>query len=153
MDGCGRDRWRRRSVERRRAAGPMPGRDRQPAPEGAAPPVARRRRCPVAVPGGRPCSGPAGPQALRARGPPRRDNPVRRLSRARAAAWDRPLTAYYLILGGSLLITVLGLVMVYSASQIKALQLSLPGVLLLPQAVPRRRRSAACCCWSPRGCR
>ncbi|QIK09229.1 putative lipid II flippase FtsW [Streptomyces sp. Je 1-4] len=37
-------------------------------------------------------------------------------------AWDRPLTAYYLILGGSLLITVLGLVMVYSASQIKALQ-------------------------------
>lgn len=40
-------------------------------------------------------------------------------------AWDRPLTAYYLILGGSLLITVLGLVMVYSASQIKALQSAL----------------------------
>ncbi|MET7932203.1 putative lipid II flippase FtsW [Streptomyces sp. NPDC005322] len=37
-------------------------------------------------------------------------------------AWDRPLTAYYLILGGALLILVLGLVMVYSASQIKALQ-------------------------------
>jgi cell division protein FtsW len=37
-------------------------------------------------------------------------------------AWDRPLTAYYLILGGAALITVLGLVMVYSASQIKALQ-------------------------------
>ncbi|SCG12006.1 cell division protein FtsW, partial [Streptomyces sp. MnatMP-M27] len=37
-------------------------------------------------------------------------------------AWDRPLTAYYLLLGGSLLILVLGLVMVYSASQIKALQ-------------------------------
>lgn len=37
-------------------------------------------------------------------------------------AWDRPLTAYYLIMGGSLLIIVLGLVMVYSASQIKALQ-------------------------------
>ncbi|GAA2923485.1 putative lipid II flippase FtsW [Streptomyces thioluteus] len=37
-------------------------------------------------------------------------------------AWDRPLTAYYLIMGGSLLILVLGLVMVYSASQIKALQ-------------------------------
>src|SRR5918996_2132833 len=47
-------------------------------------------------------------------------------ARARRA-WDRPLTAYYLILGGSLLITVLGLVMVYSASQIKALQMSLPG--------------------------
>lgn len=41
--------------------------------------------------------------------------------------WDRPLTAYYLIFGGSLLITVLGLVMVYSASQITALQMSLPG--------------------------
>ncbi|MFE7840631.1 putative lipid II flippase FtsW [Streptomyces sp. NPDC057474] len=58
---------------------------------------------------------------------PPRENPVRRfLTRARKA-WDRPLTAYYLILGGSLLITVLGLVMVYSASQITALQKSLPG--------------------------
>ncbi|MGG2465505.1 putative lipid II flippase FtsW [Streptomyces sp. RGM 3693] len=37
-------------------------------------------------------------------------------------AWDRPLTAYYLILGAPVLIIVLGLVMVYSASQIKALQ-------------------------------
>jgi cell division protein FtsW len=58
---------------------------------------------------------------------PPRENPVQRfLTRARKA-WDRPLTAYYLILGGSLLITVLGLVMVYSASQITALQKSLPG--------------------------
>ncbi|MBZ3903136.1 putative lipid II flippase FtsW [Streptomyces brasiliscabiei] len=58
---------------------------------------------------------------------PPRENPLRRfLTRARKA-WDRPLTAYYLILGGSLLITVLGLVMVYSASQITALQKSLPG--------------------------
>ncbi|MER6124196.1 putative lipid II flippase FtsW [Streptomyces sp. NPDC001795] len=58
---------------------------------------------------------------------PPRDNPLARfLIRARRA-WDRPLTAYYLILGGSLLITVLGLVMVYSASQITALQMSLPG--------------------------
>ncbi|MFB7500917.1 putative lipid II flippase FtsW [Streptomyces sp. NPDC056161] len=56
-----------------------------------------------------------------------RDHPVRRLRRRLKKAWDRPLTAYYLILGGSLLITVLGLVMVYSASQIKALQLALPG--------------------------
>ncbi|MFG2288916.1 putative lipid II flippase FtsW [Streptomyces sp. NPDC048595] len=64
-----------------------------------------RRTTPVRPPrGGRP---PAGPRGL----------PIR-LRRA----WDRPLTAYYLILGGSLLITVLGLVMVYSASQIKALQ-------------------------------
>jgi cell division protein FtsW len=58
---------------------------------------------------------------------PYRDNPLRRLRRRVKKAWDRPLTAYYLILGGSLLITVLGLVMVYSASQITALQLSLPG--------------------------
>jgi cell division protein FtsW len=59
------------------------------------------------------------------RGP--RENPVRRLYTRARKAWDRPLTAYYLILGGSLLITVLGLVMVYSASQITALQLALPG--------------------------
>ncbi|MFE3636555.1 putative lipid II flippase FtsW [Streptomyces sp. NPDC059168] len=58
---------------------------------------------------------------------PSRENPVRRLYTRARKAWDRPLTAYYLILGGSLLITVLGLVMVYSASQITALQLSLPG--------------------------
>ncbi|MGX1908953.1 putative lipid II flippase FtsW [Streptomyces phaeochromogenes] len=63
---------------------------------------------------------PAGPR-------PPRDNPVGRLYARVRRAWDRPLTAYYLILGGSLLITVLGLVMVYSASQITALQLSLPG--------------------------
>lgn len=56
-----------------------------------------------------------------------RDNPVARLLTRTRRAWDRPLTAYYLILGGSLLITVLGLVMVYSASQITALQMSLPG--------------------------
>lgn len=58
---------------------------------------------------------------------PSRDNPVRRTYLNARRAWDRPLTAYYLILGGSLLITVLGLVMVYSASQITALQMSLPG--------------------------
>ncbi|MDT0569717.1 putative lipid II flippase FtsW [Streptomyces sp. DSM 3412] len=58
---------------------------------------------------------------------PPRENPLRRLHTRARRAWDRPLTAYYLILGGSLLITVLGLVMVYSASQITALQKSLPG--------------------------
>ncbi|MCF6523027.1 putative lipid II flippase FtsW [Streptomyces sp. JJ36] len=42
-------------------------------------------------------------------------------TRARRA-WDRPLTAYYLLLGGSLLLTGLGLVMVFSASQIEALR-------------------------------
>src|SRR4051812_4211727 len=56
-----------------------------------------------------------------------RENAVQRLYTRARKAWDRPLTAYYLILGGSLLITVLGLVMVYSASQITALQMSLPG--------------------------
>ncbi|KIZ18243.1 putative lipid II flippase FtsW [Streptomyces natalensis] len=54
--------------------------------------------------------------------PPRPGGGPRRLYTRLRRAWDRPLTAYYLILGGSLLILVLGLVMVYSASQIKALQ-------------------------------
>jgi cell division protein FtsW len=58
---------------------------------------------------------------------PTRDNSVLGLYLRARKAWDRPLTAYYLIFGGSLLITVLGLVMVYSASQITALQMSLPG--------------------------
>ncbi|MGW5974687.1 putative lipid II flippase FtsW [Streptomyces sp. NPDC055186] len=72
------------------------------------------------------------PPARRAPGPPAAPRPARRNSvrtlgtRARRA-WDRPLTAYYVILGGSALIIVLGLVMVYSASQITALQKSLPG--------------------------
>ncbi|MEY9963733.1 cell division protein FtsW [Streptacidiphilus sp. MAP12-16] len=39
---------------------------------------------------------------------------------------DRPLTPYYLILGSSALILVLGLVMVFSASQIEARTLGLP---------------------------
>ncbi|MER7686397.1 putative lipid II flippase FtsW [Streptomyces sp. NPDC097610] len=56
-----------------------------------------------------------------------RDKPLRLLVLRARKAWDRPLTAYYLIFGSSLLITVLGLVMVYSASMITALQLSLPG--------------------------
>ncbi|GAA2909623.1 putative lipid II flippase FtsW [Streptomyces mexicanus] len=56
-----------------------------------------------------------------------RDNPVRTFVTRARKAWDRPLTAYYVILGGSALITVLGLVMVYSASQVTALQMSLPG--------------------------
>ncbi|MET7438812.1 MULTISPECIES: putative lipid II flippase FtsW [unclassified Streptomyces] len=55
------------------------------------------------------------------------ENPLRGFVVRARRAWDRPLTAYYLIFGSALLITVLGLVMVYSASMIKALQLSLPG--------------------------
>ncbi|QDQ11046.1 putative lipid II flippase FtsW [Streptomyces spectabilis] len=55
-----------------------------------------------------------------------RESPLRRLYVRARRAWDRPLTAYYLIFGAALLITALGLVMVYSASMIQALQLNLP---------------------------
>ncbi|WP_051115845.1 putative lipid II flippase FtsW [Streptomyces sp. PsTaAH-124] len=79
-------------------------------------PGSRRGRPPVQRAG-------RGPAAVR--GP--RDNAVRTLVTRARKAWDRPLTAYYLILGGSALITVLGLVMVYSASQVTALQMALPG--------------------------
>ncbi|MEV8209908.1 putative lipid II flippase FtsW [Streptomyces sp. NPDC079189] len=58
---------------------------------------------------------------------PRSSSGVRRMYEQARRAWDRPLTAYYLILGAGLLITVLGLVMVYSASMIKALELDKPG--------------------------
>ncbi|MFE9054730.1 putative lipid II flippase FtsW [Streptomyces mutabilis] len=58
---------------------------------------------------------------------PEHENSVLRLYHRLRRAWDRPLTAYYLISGAGALITVLGLIMVYSASQITALQLSLPG--------------------------
>ncbi|UGY90874.1 putative lipid II flippase FtsW [Streptomyces gobiensis] len=66
--------------------------------------------------------------APRTRTPHRRGpaEQVRRLHAQARRAWDRPLTAYYLILGGSLLITLLGLVMVFSASQIQALRYDLP---------------------------
>uniref|UniRef100_A0AAU1LPH0 Probable peptidoglycan glycosyltransferase FtsW n=1 Tax=Streptomyces sp. NBC_00148 TaxID=2903626 RepID=A0AAU1LPH0_9ACTN len=85
----------------------------------------------------RPATGPRRAPAPRGRGPsgaaggvppgPRRGAGVRRSYERVRRAWDRPLTAYYLILGSSLLITVLGLVMVYSASMIKALELARPG--------------------------
>ncbi|MEW2132796.1 putative lipid II flippase FtsW [Streptomyces sp. NPDC005435] len=79
-------------------------------------PGSRTGRPPVQRAARRPAPRPSAPE-----------NPLRRLRNRARKAWDRPLTAYYLILGGSLLIIVLGLVMVYSASQITALQLSLPG--------------------------
>ncbi|MGP3631848.1 putative lipid II flippase FtsW [Streptomyces sp. 24-1644] len=80
---------------------------------------------------GKPAGGfrrPAVPRGGRASGSPRtpRAGGVRRLYEQARRAWDRPLTAYYLILGSSLLITVLGLVMVYSASMIKALDYDKP---------------------------
>ncbi|MGW6020848.1 putative lipid II flippase FtsW [Streptomyces sp. NPDC055099] len=68
---------------------------------------------------------PAPVRSPRAPRPPS-EHAVRRFVTRVKRAWDRPLTAYYLIFGSSLLITVLGLVMVYSASMIQALQLDLP---------------------------
>ncbi|MDX3237372.1 putative lipid II flippase FtsW [Streptomyces sp. ME03-5709C] len=96
------------SGSRSRNALKAPARPPRAAPprRGAAAPAAR-------PPGGKPPRG----SALRGAGVV--------VERARRA-WDRPLTAYYVILGSSLLITVLGLVMVFSASQIKALEDGLP---------------------------
>ncbi|WP_431044898.1 putative lipid II flippase FtsW [Streptomyces sp. P1-3] len=83
---------------------------------------------PATRPRKRVTAGPAGPArgrpAAGSSGPPRGTalGGLRTLHTRARRAWDRPLTAYYVILGASLLIIVLGLVMVYSASQIKALQ-------------------------------
>ncbi|WP_369696721.1 putative lipid II flippase FtsW [Streptomyces sp. XD-27] len=83
---------------------------------------------PATRPPRRATAGPPGPARGRpgpgASGPPRGTalGGLRTLQMRARRAWDRPLTAYYVILGASLLIIVLGLVMVYSASQIKALQ-------------------------------
>ncbi|MDT0309178.1 putative lipid II flippase FtsW [Streptomyces sp. DSM 44917] len=78
-------------------------------------PAPQRRPAPTARP-------PRGPRATGGATPPRVPSPITRLRRA----WDRPLTAYYVILGTGLLITFLGLVMVFSASQIQALRYDLP---------------------------
>ncbi|WP_129839303.1 putative lipid II flippase FtsW [Streptomyces sp. RFCAC02] len=80
---------------------------------GRAPAAADRRPVPPRPRSGRP---------VRRPGPPRAPRPLERLRRA----WDRPLTAYYVVLGTGLLITALGLVMVFSASQIQALRYDLP---------------------------
>ncbi|MFJ8001700.1 putative lipid II flippase FtsW [Streptomyces sp. NPDC096310] len=94
------------------AAVPAPG--GVPALRGRAPGAAVRRP-------------PAARRGAAGRAPrPPRGARTRRLYERLRRAWDRPLTAYYLILGSGLLITVLGLVMVYSASMIYALQNSLP---------------------------
>ncbi|MFF5972574.1 putative lipid II flippase FtsW [Streptomyces sp. NPDC012769] len=61
---------------------------------------------------------PAAPRRVRGGGP-------RGLYERARRAWDRPLTAYYVIVGAGLLITALGLVMVYSASMITALRYDL----------------------------
>lgn len=104
--------------------------------------------------------GPAARSRTRTPNAPRppRGRALRRLYERARRAWDRPLTAYYVILGSSLLITVLGLVMVFSASMITALMYDLPasyffrkqflaavigtGLLLLASRMPSRLHRA-----------
>ncbi|MEU3346118.1 putative lipid II flippase FtsW [Streptomyces sp. NPDC006700] len=60
------------------------------------------------------------------------------LDRARARlrrAWDRPLTGYYLVAGSAALIAGLGLVMVFSSSQIEALRSGLPPTFYLRRQI------------------
>ncbi|WNI15122.1 putative lipid II flippase FtsW [Actinacidiphila sp. ITFR-21] len=113
------------------AAGPRAGNPaggRPVAAEGAAGPrrtAGPRARAAAPRPRpGRPAPRPPRP-APRGTGPSALRGAARLPARIREA-WDRPLTAYYVILGAGSLITVLGLVMVYSASQIIALQYGLP---------------------------
>ncbi|MFJ2744002.1 putative lipid II flippase FtsW [Streptomyces sp. NPDC087440] len=82
---------------------------------------ATARRNPRGTQGARPAAPRGGTGLARPRGP----GGPRKLYEQLRKAWDRPLTAYYVILGSALLIIGLGLVMVYSASMIKALQLDL----------------------------
>ncbi|MFI9120884.1 putative lipid II flippase FtsW [Streptomyces bikiniensis] len=77
--------------------------------------TAGTRRPPAARGGGRT---PAPPRRTRGGG-------LRGLHERARKAWDRPLTAYYVIIGAGMLITALGLVMVYSASMITALRYEL----------------------------
>ncbi|MFJ4919251.1 putative lipid II flippase FtsW [Streptomyces sp. NPDC088725] len=131
-DTAGRDPHpavRHRDFARASALAGVPGTDTPPAP-GLGHWAALRGRTP-----GSPVRRPAGARRGRggsggARTPGRQRAPrgggIRRLHEQARRTWDRPLTAYYLIIGSGLLITVLGLVMVYSASIIYALQYSLP---------------------------
>ncbi len=110
----------RASVPRPLTAAPAPGAVPLPAGLALHGRLATGSRRPETPRGsGRGGSGPRTPSTGRGGGPRRAYERARR-------AWDRPLTAYYVILGSSLLITVLGLVMVYSASMIQALNLSKP---------------------------
>ncbi|MFE0090115.1 putative lipid II flippase FtsW [Streptomyces sp. NPDC058991] len=118
---------RRPLAERVRSLGrgrvPVPALAGLPAPALAGlPGVALRGRTAGSAP--RPAYGWGAGSGGRPRPP--RGGGLRRLYEQARRAWDRPLTAYYVILGAGLLITVLGLVMVYSASMITALKYSLP---------------------------
>ncbi|MEU1122726.1 putative lipid II flippase FtsW [Streptomyces sp. NPDC005899] len=94
-------------------------------PTGPVPPEGVALRSRPATGARRPAAPRGGNRPAPAPRPPRGAG-VRRTHERLRRAWDRPLTAYYLILGSTLLITVLGLVMVYSASMIKALELAKP---------------------------
>lgn len=65
---------------------------------------------------------------------PARNRPHRAVARLRRA-WDRPLTAYYLVAGSAVLLAGLGLVMVFSSSQIQALRQGLPPTFYLRQQI------------------
>ncbi|MEW2549427.1 putative lipid II flippase FtsW [Streptomyces sp. NPDC047002] len=121
---------RRKKAQRRpsAAAGALPGTDLAAA---GVPGAALRSGAPGAGPRAGRAPAPRGAAARprpprRPAGPPRGAAALRRRFEQARRAWDRPLTAYYLIIGSAALIIVLGLVMVYSASMIKALELSLP---------------------------
>lgn len=75
---------------------------------------------------------PPAERAERVAAPAAQSRPHRALARLRRA-WDRPLTAYYLVAGSTVLLAGLGLVMVFSSSQIQALRQNLPPTFYLRQ--------------------
>ncbi|MFI9602161.1 putative lipid II flippase FtsW [Streptomyces sp. NPDC052043] len=101
---------------------------RAPRPPGAKAAPERRQTPRVPEPVGRPRDGRTGwvsaPAALAHRARTR----LRR-------AWDRPLTGYYLVAGSAALIAGLGLVMVFSSSQIQALRSGLPATYFLRRQI------------------
>lgn len=99
---------RGRTPSARGKVAPAPRRSPAAASRTKVTPAAARKRAPR--PPSRPSRAPRTPRF------------VRRLRRT----WDRPLTAYYVLLGTGLLLAFLGLVMVFSASQIQALRWGLP---------------------------
>ncbi|MFJ1654285.1 putative lipid II flippase FtsW [Streptomyces sp. NPDC088337] len=98
--------------------------ERRPVPP-RAPEKASPRRAPKAA------ARPRGGRAGRTPGHSALDRARVRLRRA----WDRPLTGYYLVAGSAALIAGLGLVMVFSSSQIQALRSGLPPTYYLRRQI------------------
>jgi cell division protein FtsW len=73
------------------------------------------------TPGAAPAAGPHAGAAGAAQ-EPAGGSPVARLRREARRLLDRPLTSYYLVLGSSTMLLVLGLLMVLAASNVKAFQ-------------------------------